>query len=67
MKRFRFPDCLKVLSMVSEFKNVMEQSTDKNYHFVSLSFVASEIFEYHAGQLNKCGIFSDFQYGFRRS
>ena len=57
MKRFHFPDCLKVSSMVSEFKNVMEQSTDKNYHSVSLSFVASEFLNTMLANSTNVGFF----------
>ena len=56
--------------MVPVFKNVGERSTTKNYRPVSLLSVVSKVFEklvnnrivYHLG---KCGLFSDFQYGFR--
>ena len=52
------------------FKNVGERSTAKNYHRVSLLSVVSKIFETPVNnrivdQLEKCGLFSDFQYGFR--
>ena len=58
--------------MVPVFKNVGKRSTAKNYHPVSLLSVVSKVFEklvnnmivYH---LEKCGLFSDFQYGFRSS
>ena len=67
-----FPDCWKVSSMVPVLKNVGERSTAKNYRSVSLLSVVSKVFE---GLLNnrivdhleKCGLFSDFQYGFRSS
>ena len=58
--------------MVPVFKNVGERSTAKNYRLVSLLSVISKIF----GKLvnnrivehpEKCGLFSDFQYGFRSS
>ena len=47
-------------------------SATKYYHLVSLLSVDSEIFEKpvnvrFADHLGKCGIFSDFQYGFRSS
>ena len=53
-------------------KNVGERSTTKNYLPVSLLIVISKVFEklvnnrivYH---LEKCGLFSDFQYGLRSS
>ena len=58
--------------MVSVFKNFGERSTAKNYRPASLLSVVNKIFEklvinrivYH---LEKCGFFSDFQYGFRSS
>ena len=67
-----FPDCWKVSSVVPVFKNVGERSTAKNYHPVSLLSVASKVFEKLVNNrivdhLEKCGLFSDFQYGFRSS
>ena len=58
--------------MVPVFKNVGERSTAKNYRSVSLLFVVSKVFEKLVnnsivGHLEKCGLFSDFQYGFRSS
>ena len=72
LKESFFPDCWKVSSVVPVFKNVGESSTAKNYHPVSLLSVVSKVFEklvnnrivYH---LEKCGLFSDFRYGFRPS
>ena len=54
------------------FKNVGERCTAKNYHPVSLHSVVSKVFEKLANNrivdhLEKCGFFSDFQYGFRSS
>ena len=40
-----FPDCWKVSSVASVFKNIMERSTDKNYRPVSLFSAASKVFE----------------------
>ena len=40
-----FPDCRKVSSVVSVFKNVGERSTAKNYRPVSLLSVVSKVFE----------------------
>ena len=53
-------------------KNVGERSTAKNYHPVSLLSVVSKVFEKLINNrivdhLEKCGLFSDFQYGFRSS
>ena len=58
--------------MVAVFKNVRERSTAKNYHPVSLLSVVSKFFEKLVNDrivdhLEKCGLFSDFQYGFRSS
>ena len=58
--------------MVPVFRNVGERSTAKNYHPVSLLFVVSKVFEKLVNNrivdhLEKCGLFSDFQYGFRSS
>ena len=58
--------------MVPVFKNVGERSTVKNYYPVSLLSVVSKVLEKLVnskivGHLDKCGLFSDFQYGFRSS
>ena len=55
--------------MVPVFKNVGEKSAAKNYHPVSLLSMVGKVFEklvYNriVKHLEKCGIFSDFQYGF---
>ena len=68
LKESCFPDCWKVSSVVPVFKN--ERSTAKNYHPVSLLSMVSKVFEklVHnrtVDHLEKCGLFSDFQYGFR--
>ena len=70
LKESCFPDCWKVSSVVPVFKNVGERSTAKNYHLISLLSVVSKVFEKLANNrivdhLEKCGFFSDFQYGFR--
>ena len=72
LKESCFPDCWKVSSVVPVFKNVGERSTAKNYHPVSLLSVVSKVFEKLVNNrivdhLQKCGLFSDFQYGFRSS
>ena len=72
LKESCFPDCWKVSSVVPVFKNVGERSTAKNYRPVSLLSVVSKVFEKLVNNrivdhLEKCGIFSDFQYGFRSS
>ena len=58
--------------MVTLFKNVEERSTAKNYHPVSLLSVVSKVFEKLVNNrivdhLEKCGLFSDSQCGFRSS
>ena len=72
LKESCFPDCGKVSSVVHVFKNVGERSTAKNYHPVSLLSVVSKGFEKLVNNrivdhLENCGLFSDFQYGFRSS
>ena len=54
------------------FKNVGERSTAKNYRPVSLFSVISKVFEKLLNnrigdRLEKCGLFSDFKYGFKSS
>ena len=71
------PDCIPVVILkncenVGEFKNVGERSTAKNYRPVSLLFVVSKVFEKLVNNrivdhLEKCGLFSDFEYGFSSS
>ena len=73
LKQSCFPDCWKVSSVVVVFKNVGERSTAKNYHPVSLLSVVSKVFEKLVNRRivdhleENCGLFSDFQYGFRSS
>ena len=67
-----FPDWCKVSSLIPLFKNAGEKSAAKNYHLVSLLSVVSKIFEKPVDNrlfdhLEQCGLFSDFQYGFRSS
>ena len=67
-----FPDCWKVSSVVHIFKNVGDRYTAKTYHLFSLLSVVSKFFEKLLNDrivnyLEKCGLFSDFQYGFRSS
>ena len=45
LKESCFPDCWKVSSVVPVFKNVVERSTAKNYHVVSLLSGVSKVFE----------------------
>ena len=72
LKKSCFPDCWKVSSVAPVFKNVGERSTVKNYYPVSLLSVVSKVFQKLVNNrivdhLEKCGLFSDFQYGFRSS
>ena len=67
-----FPDCWKFSSFVPVFKNVGERSTAKNYHPVSLLSVVGKVFEKLVNNRivdhqQECGLFSDFQYGFKSS
>ena len=70
LKESCFPDYWKVSSVVPVFKNFGEKYTAKNYRPVSLLSVVSKVFEKLVNNrivdhLEKCGLFSDFQYGFR--
>ena len=72
LKEFCFPNCWKVSSMVTVFKNVRIRSTAQNYCRVSPLSVVSKVFEKLVNNrivdhLEKCGLFSDFQYGLRPS
>ena len=72
LKESCFPDCWKVSSVVSVFKNVGERSSAKHYRPVSLLSVVSKVFEKLVNNrivdhLENCGLLSDFQYGFRSS
>ena len=70
LKESCFLDCWKVSLVVPVFKNAGERSTTKNYCPVSLLSVVSKVFEQLVNNkivdhLEKSGIFSDFQCGFR--
>ena len=72
LKESCFPDCWNVSSVVPVFKNVGERSTAKHYCPVSLFSVVNKVLEKLVNNrivdhLEKCGLFSDFQYGFRSS
>ena len=72
LKESCFPDCWKVSSVVTVFKNVGDRSTAKTNPPVSLLSVVSKVFEKLVNNrivdhLEKCGLFSDFQNGFRFS
>ena len=58
--------------LIPVFKTVEERFTTKNYCPVSLFFAVSKVFKELVSNriidhLEKCGLFSDFQYGFRSS
>ena len=72
MSRNFLPDFWKVSSAVPVFKNVGESFTAKNYRPDSFLSVVSKVFEKLVNNrivdhLEKCRLFSDFQYGFRSS
>ena len=72
LKESCFPDCWKFSSVVPVFKNVGKRSTAKNYHPIGLLSVVSKVFEKLVNNrivdhLEKCGLFSDFQYDSRSS
>ena len=72
LKETCFPDCWKGSLVVPVFKNVGERSAAKNYCPVSLLSVVNKVFEKLVNNriidhLEKCGLFSDVQYGFRSS
>ena len=72
LKESCFPDCWKVSSVAPVFKNFGEKSTATNYGPVSLLSVVSKVFEKLVNNrifdhLEKCGLFSDSQHGFRSS
>ena len=58
--------------MVPVFKNVGERSAAKKYHPIGLLSMFSKVFEKFVNNsildhLEKCDLYSDFQYGFRSS
>ena len=72
LKESYFPDCWKVSYVVPVFENVGERSTAKNYRPVSLLSVFSKVFKKLVNNkivdhLEKCGLFSNFQYGLKSS
>ena len=68
-KEFCFSDCLKVSSVVPVFKNLEERSTAKTAAMLVffLWLVKSLKNDRIVDRLEKCGLFSDFHYGFRSS
>ena len=72
LKESSFANCWKVSLVVPVFKIPGEKSTTKNYCSVSLLLVVSKVFEKLVNNrivdhLEQCGLFSDFQYGFKSS
>ena len=73
LKESCFPDCWKVSSVVPVFKNVGESLlTAKKNHPVCLLSVITKFFENFVNKrivdhIEKCGLFSGFQYGFKSS
>ena len=72
LKESCFPYCWMVSSVVPVFKNVGERSIAKNYLLVSPLSLVGKVFEKLVNNriidhLEKCGLFTDFQYGFRSS
>ena len=69
LKESCFPDCWKVSVVVSIFKDVGEKPTTKTYCPGSLVSMVRKVFEKLVSNrivdhLEKCSLFSDFQYGF---
>ena len=56
--------CWNVSFVLLVFKDVGERSTAKSYYPVNLLCVVSKVFEKLVNNLEKYGLFSDFQYGF---
>ena len=69
LKESCFPDCLKVSLVVPIFKNVGERSTAKTYRPARLLRVVTEKLVNNSIviHLEKCCLFSGFQYHFRSS
>ena len=72
LKESCFLYCWKVSLVVPVFKNVGERSVAKNYGPASVLSVVRKVFEKLVNNrivdhLEKCSVFSDFQYGFRSS
>ena len=71
LKESCFPDYWKVPLVVPDLR-ILGKSTAKTYHSVSLLSMVCEVFEKPVNNrlfdhLEKCQLFSDFQYDFRSS
>ena len=58
--------------MVTIFKNLGERSTTKSHHHVSVLSIVGKVFgklvnNWIVDHLEKCSLFSDFQYAFKSS
>ena len=72
LKESCFPDCWKISLVVPVFENFGQRPITKNYRPVSLLPAVSKVFKKLVNNrvvdhLEKCGLFSDFQYGFTSS
>ena len=67
LKESYLPDCWKVSSVVSLFKNVCEKCMAKNDCLSVLKVHEKFVNNRLVHHLENCGLFSDFQYGFRSS
>ena len=72
LKESCFSEGWKVSLVIPVFKNASERSIAKNYHSVNFLSEVIKVFEKLLNNrivdhLEKCGLFSDFQYGFRSS
>ena len=72
LKEYCFPDHWKVSLLIPVFINVGQRFTAKNRCPDSLLSVVSKVFQKLVNKrivdhLEKCGLFTDFQYGFRSS
>ena len=71
LKESRFPDCWKVSSMVPIFKHVREKFETKTttllVFFLWLVVFKKLVNNRIVDHSEKCGVFSNFQYGFRSS
>ena len=70
LKEFYFPDCWKILSVIPVFKNIGERFVARICSPFSLLWLIKSLKNINnkiVDHLEKCGLFSEFQYGFRSS